>query len=66
VPKIHVRFVTRGTNPATIIDSANDMEKVITDPSLAARALWKLEVVTDKEMDLHSIPIMNQCVVPDS
>jgi hypothetical protein len=42
------------------------MEAVITDPSLKDRAHWKLEVVTDKEMNLDMIPIMNQCVVPDS
>jgi len=66
-PIIHVRFVTRGTNPQTIIESCSDMDQTLEDPELNARAEWKLEVVTDNRMDIaEHAPHVNQIVVPDS
>lgn len=62
---IHVRFVTRGTNRQTICESLEDMQKVLNDPTLKAKADWVLEVLTDNYVELgESNRCVSQIVVP--
>jgi len=64
--KIHVRFVTRGTNPQTIVESCHDIQRTLHDPELAKRVEWIVEVVTDKYMEISShVSNIHQIVVKD-
>lgn len=63
---IHVRYVTRGTNPQTMIESCHDIINTITDASLSKRAEWILEVVTDNYMELEKhVDNVHQIIVKE-